>query len=459
MSFVSKALFAATLILAVACERQAAGQDISALDTINEKLAHIVSADAKAPEVQVVTLPAAVDWGPNGGDYQFYSLCDDLSVWGPTIKTSGTTVSGRYYQFLTGIKTKDADPSADKKQREAAAKAQHWADVMKTDQDKLLTDWNELAAKEAHLPTESRTSYAYFKRMHGAQVSSDQISYRAALGEWVKYAAAAAPSGVGQALNTLMQSLLTNVMTYGGSPDTAYPCYPQIDIPAALADAKSYQGEPDLNLSFTHHTARKDESYESWGGGGGWGPFSVNVHHERHDVHTQDQNFALSLVAPKLIKFDVRRPWLDLNLVNTYQNEEIYPDSELKKNVPLWGEKGSFALVSQTFVVAYHPKVTVKMSSNDYKSFHEAFTGGGSIAIGPFHADANGTGGVNIESWDDSTSTVVVGTSVNSFVLIGVINKIMPGPVRPMPTPVAQVQQSNTAVPQSPPTHETVTPR
>ena len=401
-------------------------QDVDQIDAINAKLAHIIDSNAKPPEVQIATLPAIVDWGDTGGKYAFYSLCDDLPKWGPTIRATGNTVSGRYFQFLMGIKAPNSDPMADVQQRQAATKAHQFADQLTKDQDNMRDGWYTLSDKEARLPLEERTSFALYKRQHGNLIASDEISYRSALGTWQKSAAAAAPSGVGKALNDLMLSDETNVMTYSGVADSAYPCIPLTGLPKLLSDAKAHTGAPDLNLKFTHHTARKDESWDSWGGSAGWGPFSVSAHHERHDVHTQDSNFSLSLVASAIVRTDLKRPWLDYNLISTYRNSDMYADSEIKKNLPLFGENGSFALVSQTFVLAYHPKITLTMGATDYKLFHDAFTGGGSVSIGPFHAGGSGTGGVNVESWDETSHTVVIGTSAESFVLIGVINKVMP---------------------------------
>jgi len=422
-----RTIFCAVLVFVLATFSEfVCGQDITQIDGINWKIAHIIDKDATAPEVQVTILPAVVEWSDSGGKYAFYSLCDQLPQWGATLNSTDKTISKRYYQFLTGIKAKDADPKLDAKQRQAAADAQKVADQLKKDQDKMLSDWLDVRGKEAVLPFEQRTSYTEWKRKHGADVAGDEISYTAALSRWQKYVGQEGLSGVGKGLNDFIHSELTNVMTYSGVPESAYPCEPLIDIPAALANAKTHQGDPDLDLKFTHHTASKNESWDSWGGGGGWGPFSVDVHHERHDVHTDDTNFSLEFAAPVVIKFDVKRPWLDLDLISTYQNADIYPDSELKQNLPLWGKDGKFPLVSKTFIAAYHPKVTLRMGAADYRSFHESFTGGGSISVGPWHADINGTGGVNVENWDENSHTVIIGTSADTFVLLGVINKVLP---------------------------------
>jgi hypothetical protein len=413
-------------LLAFARPRRATAQDITPLNGLNDKIAHIIKSDAQPGEVQVTTIPAVVDWNRDGGRYQFYQLCDNLSKWGPEISLTGTSVSEMYSHFLIGIQAPAGDALADKTQRDLAKEANQYFNQRQAVRRRVLKEWNDLVASEQNVREDQRTAYTTFMRGQ-SQLASLDISFRSALSRWQPYAAAAAPSSVGYNLNAFMSDgAQVKVKTYSGAEVNVYPCEPGIDITSALESAKTYTGPPDLDLEFGHHTAQHNESWETWGGSGGWGPFSVDVHGSRHDVHNADTNFHLKFEAARVIHMAVSRNWLNFTLIHTYKDAAPYPNSDLMRDLPLWGDQGSFPLVSREFVIAYHPRVSVTMSSSDYASEKKDFSAGGSLSVGPFHVGANGSGGSVVEKWDDQNSTVVIGTGVDSFVLLGVVNRIMP---------------------------------
>lgn len=409
----------------------AEAQNVEAFQGINHKISQIVLASAQPGEVQVATLPAVVEWNDRGGRFQFYSLCDALPAWGPEIKASGLSLSLIYYAFLTGVQASEGNAEADKKQREIAAEAKKVYEEYERERLSVLDNWNKVVAAERNLPEDQKTAYATFMEKAGASLAGLEISFISVLTKWQPLVAKAAPSTVGYSLNKFLSlGSRVKVKTYSGAETNVLDCSPGVELAKELEGAsKQYEekkGKADLTLQFSRRTGEKRESWENWGYSSGWGPFAVSVNGTRYEIKTTDSNFALSLEIPKVLRFSIERPWLNLTLVNTYRDAPILPKTELAKMQPLWGPKGTFPLVPLEFVVAYRPRARVTMSQEDYSFVKTTIGGGGSFGFGPIRVGGGGSGGSLVEKWDDTSNTVVVGTSAEAFVLLAIRNRIMP---------------------------------
>jgi hypothetical protein len=415
---------------ATAGARNSLAQDIEPLQGINAKIAQIVSPNATPGEVQVATIPAVVQWDDNGGRYAFYQLCDVLSSWGPDIKPSGVPLSSRYRQYLLGIKARQGDVLADAQQRKLAEKAHEAESKLEDEQERLLSKWEKLVAAQRHVPEANRTAYTTFMLHQGARLASLQISALSAYSLWQPVAAKAAPSSAGFALSQVLNpASMVKVKTYSGASVNVLECSPNIDLTKALTDAQKRveaKMAPDLVLAFGRKTGENRASWQSWGGGTGWGPFSLSANGSRSDVSVTSSNFKLVIEVPVVLRFSVTRPWLDFSIIQTYKDRAVLPDSELADLQPLFGEKGSFALVPLDFVVGYKPRVSVTMDSTAYSSAKSNYQGGGGFRAGPFSVGGSTAGGTSVEKWDDATSTVVISTGADSFVLLGVRNRVLP---------------------------------
>jgi len=408
----------------------ASAQDVAPLQSINSKIAAIVDAGASPGEVQVATLPATVSWDDDGGRYAFYQLCDTLAGWGATIKPNAITISDRYQQYLLGLEAVQGDPLANDAQLKAAQKTAKFQKDYATEQQRLRTLWNKTVESERNIPEPNKTSYSQFMRDNSAQLAALEVAITSSYSSWLPAAQAAAPSTAGRVLGDLLgPAYRVKVKTYSGAELSVLECSPSINLKKALEDAKiaaESDGIPDVTLAFGHQTGQVDSSWSKWSGSAGWGPFSVSASQTRSNYSINTNDFRLRLELPVILRFTLVRPWLNMAVIDTYKDTAIRPGSELEKLKPLFGEKGSFALVSQEFVVAYQPRVTVKMASNDYSSAKTSYSGGGSFGIGPFSIGGGASGGSSSVKWDDTNSEVTIGTSSTSFVLLGVRNKVLP---------------------------------
>jgi len=414
---------------------QAVAQDIRPLQAINENIARIIS--NKPPtdtlvlgEIQVATLPAVVQWDDNGGRYAFNQLCDTLSSWGPEIKPSGIALSSRYMQYLLGIKTKQGDPLANKEQRKYADAASKAEKAYRKERLNLLKEWNDLVQAESGLPDANKTANTTFMLQNGAKLASLRISALNAYSLWQPYAQQAAPTTAGYILSKMLNpGSLVKVKTYSGADTEVLECSPSIDLKQELENAAKVVangGKADLNLSYGKRTGQINSSWQSWGGGGGWGPFSVSASGSRSNVSVVTDNFSLTFEVPVIIRFNLTRPWMDLSIVQTYKDTEIIQGSELDALKPLFGEKGTFSLVPLEFIVGYKPRVIIKMDSSDYQSTKSNYNAGGSFSVGPFSVGGGTSGGSSVEKWDDQNNSITIGTKANSFVLLGVRNRVLP---------------------------------
>lgn len=408
----------------------ALAQNIEPLQGINAKLADIVSANAKPGEVQIATLPAVVQWNDDGGRYAFYQLCDVLSTWGPEVKPSNIALNNRYMQYLLGIKAKEGDPLADEKQRVFADKAAKAMSDYDDERIAILAKWDRLVIAERNLPEANKTAYATFMKNQGAKLASLQISALNAYSQWQPLAAKAAPSMVGFALNEILNpASRVKVKTYSGAELNVLECSPSIDLKQELANAQqrvAANAPADLVLKYGRRTGEIRQSWQRWGGSSGWGPFSVSANGSRSSISIDTNNFQLTVEVPVIIRFQLTRPWMNFSIIQTYKDSSILPGSELAALSPLFGEKGSFPLVPVEFIVGYKPRVTLTMDKKDYSQTKSNYSGGGGFSVGPFRVGGGVSGGSNVEKWDDNNSTVVIGTSAGSFVLLGIVNRVLP---------------------------------
>jgi hypothetical protein len=417
----------ALFLLLTANQLPAQQVDVTPINGLPAKIAQLIDPSAAPGQVQVVTLPGVLGWADDGGRYVFYQVCDNLSEWGPQVRNTGLSVSERYRQFLMGIQVPVGDPLADAEQKKLANEASQARKTYQKMRNEALKGWDELQVTERNVPQAQKTAYSTYMEGY-ADLAGLEISYESILGRWQPKVAAANPNSVGYNLEHFMSpaSSQATVTTYSGAKLSMYTCEPGIDLTKELEKAKAHQGNPDFNIKVTHDTGERHESWEKWGGSGGWGPFSVDVHGTRHNLHTHDTNFLMQITSDVIIRMPVTRPWLNLTLINTYKDAKPYENSELAKVEPLWGQQGSFPLVSKEFVLAYHPHVTLTTGADDYDVTETSLSGGGSFSVGPFHVGADGSGGSKVEKSDKAHSTIEIGTSVDSFVLLGVVNRVMP---------------------------------
>ncbi len=403
------------------------------LQSINSEIAAIIdnSPNVTPGHIQVATLPAMVSWDDDGGRYSFYQLCDTLSGWGATINPNGIAISDRYQQYLFGIQAVQGDPLANEAQLKAALKTAKYQKDYSTEQQKLRTLWNKTVISEKNVPEPNKTSYSQFIRDNSAQLAALEVAITSSYSSWLPAAQAAAPSTAGRVLGDLLgPAYRVKVKTYSGAELSVLECSPSINLKKALEDAKTAAeadgGVPDVVRSFGRQTGQINSSWSKWNGSVGWGPFSVSASQTKSNYSINASDFRLTLEFPVILRFNVVRPWLNMSVIDTYKDTAIRPGSELEKTKPLFGEKGSFSLVSQQFVVAYQPRVTVRMASSDYSSAKTSYSGGGSFGIGPFSVGGGASGGSSTVKWDDATNEVTIGTSSTSFVLLGVVNKVLP---------------------------------
>lgn len=406
---------------------RAEAQDVTPINGLPAKIAALIDPSATPGQVQVTTLPAVVGWADDGGRYVFYQVCDNLSEWGPQVRLTGLSVSERYRQFLTGIQVPVGDPLADAEQKKLANEAAAARKEYLRRRSEALAGWDKLQVKERNVPQANRTAYSSYME-NFADLAGLEISFEAILGRWQPKVAAANPNSVGYNLERFMNPAFSQatVTTYSGAKLSMYTCEPGAALDKEVDKAKTHQLKPDLNLEVTHDTGQRNESWEKWGGSGGWGPFSVSVNGTRHNLHTHDTNFHMQLTSDVIIRVAVVRPWLNFTVVRTYKDAKPYANSELSKIEPLWGQQGSFPLVSRELVLAYHPHVSLTTGADDYSVTESSLSGGGSFSVGPFHVGGDGAGGSKVEKWDKDHSTIEIGTSADSFVVLGVVNRVMP---------------------------------
>lgn len=410
----------------------ASGQDLGPLQDVNANIARIIDPGGQPQpgQIQVSTLPSLVSWDEDGGKYAFNQMCNAMSAWGPTVKSDGIALSRRYEQYLMGINVVSADPKADEQQRKQAAITQGFQEKYNAEQLRLLSVWNARVAAEANVPPAMRTSYSSFMQQNAATLVSYDIAITGSYGTWLSSAQAAAPSTAGRALADLLgPQFRVKLKTYSGAELSVLECSPNIDLKQALADAQKQIDTGTavpLVLGFGKDTGVVTSSSQTWGGSAGWGPWSVSASNTKTEYHKNTNGFHMRLEIPVVLRFGVVRPWLDLSLVQTYKDGSIRKGSELEKLKPLFGDKGSFSLVPQEYVVAYRPRVTIRMESSDYSLVKSAWSGGGSFGIGPFSVGGSASGNSSVEKWDDQNSEVTIGMGVNSFVLLGVRNKVLP---------------------------------
>ncbi len=427
------------LALSLCCTRSSAQvkNDDAAWQMFTTRLLEKINGGAAMQGLQVVTVPYEARWNEQkyGNYYAWRVLADEIPKWQPSYSTTQRLITDEYGLFIQSIELPLADPS---KRAEAEAARLKWlaaADTLQTAWKEMPGHWTTYNDNQKALPPNRQMSFdSWFAAFDGKKIGSLRNNVDAA-GQ--KYASYMAKAYKGYQLAAAMITSYDNpaYQLQAESPDGLNLYYRTYNITPDLGQWVTESKElatkganPAITFDFVRNTGMTHSEFESAGGSVSYGGFlGANGGHTRQTVDTNRQGFLMHFEAVSFAQFTITpSPWFSGTLVTLFQKGPFVSGSVVGDGSRLFGPDGSFSLMPKTVYVVFRPKVKASLTSNEYHFLKEAWSGGGSISIGPFSFGASYNRTVEHVTWDDTANTVTAESSSDIPQVIATLSNVLP---------------------------------
>lgn len=394
------------------------------------------TATAPWPGLQLVPIPMDARWDDPalGNYYAWHLLGDMIPKWGVSYSPTQRLITDEYGLFIKSIEL----PLADPKQRANAEKARkQWNKALAEQQAaarQLATHWKTFDADQQALPPNRRTGFdAWYSQYDGKTLAALHEKADAAALQYVSYAAKTYKG------NAFAATFITNYDNEAFQLETPSPDGIKLkyrtynispDLGQWIATSKKMVADnapPSMSWEFKRDTGRRHTEDESMGGSFSWfGFLGVSGGTSRHSVDTNREGFHMRFEARNLGQFTISPGrWFSGTAVMLFKDGPFAQGAVIDPK-KLWGEKGSFNLLPTTLIVAFRPKLTASLTSEEYHYLKQSWAGGGGFSIGPFSFGASANKTVENITWDDASNTVTAETQSDVPQILAIISDVLP---------------------------------
>jgi hypothetical protein len=397
-----------------------------AWDLFGGALRTTVSGGDQWNNLQIVAGPSVVQWDdPQFGPYYFHKDSADLiNEIGSTYRKSDRSFSERYGDFLNDVLRPPINQSALEASRTAltnatADEARH-SDLV----DNIQLEWQAFDDRQrSSLPPYQWIGVEDWYDSRGKNriiAASREI----VLANWADYFHDIQEAfGSGETLAGMVDRFHNAQLIDVLAPRTdaaraagkvsVYPYQVSPDYPSWLAQAKAGAHQP-VRFTINHATYSYDYSASSIGAGVGlfFGFFGVLGSGSRQTVmiDTTSTSFQLDFEADVQTFSITPGVWYSSSAFSLFGGGPFYPNSpmdNLRSKGALFGPRGFLSFRPARAIVAYKPKITVRVSQHEYHYFKQVTQGAAGFFVGPFAIGVGSYYDVR-ESvrWDDQNLTL-----------------------------------------------------
>jgi hypothetical protein len=376
--------------------------------------------------LQVVSVPSMVQWDdPQFGPYYFHKdLADFINEIGSSYRKSDRSFSERYGQFLNDVLRPPVDQAALAASRTALAAASADDDRHADLVDNIQLEWQAFDNRQtSSLPPYQWITMEDWYESHGKNrviAASREI----VLATWATYFADIQQAfGGSETLARMIDQYLNAHLievalprtdsTRPAGKATIYPYQISPDYPSWLAQAKA-GAHQIVRFTINHSTYAYDYSASSIGAGVGlfFGFFGVLGGGSRQTVtiDTMSTSFQLDFEADLQMFTITPGSWCSSSALKLFGDGPFYPQSRmdhLQEQGALFGPRGFLSFRPARAIVAYKPKITVRLAQSEYHYFKQVTQGSAGFFVGPFAIGVGSYYDVR-ESvrWDDQNLTL-----------------------------------------------------
>jgi hypothetical protein len=389
-----------------------------------------IAGNAKWENLQIVApaqLAEKIGWDdPDFGDFYFHKITSDL-VNGPgaTYNKSDKSFSTRYGDFLSDVSRPPIDPDAQAKMIKAndlltADETRHLGLI-----DNLNLEWIAFDKRQRHsLPPSQWESFDSWWGTHAAaQISRSQeirLSYFMTY-ESLLQKAFQGGEALAQMLDVykdpkskiLVKRPQNSPNSLYGGKSEVFPYQISEDYAEWLKAARAgHLARLPLKIKRNSQTIDTSASQIAGGIGVFIGFFGAvaSGHRTTVSIDTSDDSFEFSFDAVFKTFEIIPGEWYGSSAFDYFRSGPFYPGSpsdHLNATGALFGPRGFLSFRPIRMIVAFNPKVTLRLSRSSYHYFHQETHGFGAFCIGPFVLGAG--------SYYDSKTTIV--TSDDNFTI------------------------------------------
>jgi hypothetical protein len=390
--------------------------------------------------IQLVASPIAADWNdPKTGAWIANRVIGDtLPVWGNNYQNSSQQVTKAYELFIRNLHI--PQPNADDQKKADRARDKYFKALDEVEKEITIQAdrWVQFDRAQQSVPLQNRLTYTdWYQRFAGPKIAAKQQNATLAAQEFSHWIVAAG-GGYASFANLIQNYDNTAFQVTAEDPNGLRLPYRTFDIRPNLNDfittskAIAPGAPPALSFSFNKSSTRIDSSSTTMGGGfsiwAGWWSFGAGAGSSRDTFDTSTDEFQMRFSAVNYQVFTITPgTWFDGTAVKALQNGPWVSGGPIDTGrTLLWGPKGVFGLVPAQIVVAYKPKIFVKMSHSDYSRIKTAINGSAGFSIGPF-----GFGGsyhretAHIE-FDDSNNTITAEDTSDVPHIMAIVSNVLP---------------------------------
>lgn len=390
-------------------------------------LRNTITGGSNWDNLQLVTDKHEIRWDdPEFGDYYFHKITADLiNETGSSYRKTNYSFSERYGHFVNDLYKPPIDSEAYKKAREAFLEAMKAELDHKDIEDSIAQEWQHFDDRQRS-GTDPADWITVDEWYNGRASRILQASKQLLSASWGKYYHWIQKAfGGGETVVNIMRKYqeirkikvkVPRVNTNRTARKTEiFPYQISHDYPTWLSRARQ-RDKPNTIFSIRHNSHTYDYSRTRIGAGIGigFGFFGVIAGGTRDTTRlsTTSQEFRLDFEADIKTFEILPGDWYDTSALNLFKNGPFAPNSAIEnkyKRGELFGPKGFFSFSPIRAIVAYKPKVTVKLSRHEYRYFKQVTRGAAGFFVGPF---AIGVGGYYDERkhvhWDDRNLTLKI---------------------------------------------------
>ncbi len=379
-------------------------------------------------QLQIVTVPQAINWDDaTFGSYNFHRItADAINDVGPSYKKTNISFSERFGYFLNDVLRKPLDQAALTRANSARTKAESAQKAHSLLADRISREWQQFDTKQTSSLPPSRWLTIddwYDKNKKNRILKASQDTVDALWGDWLAWMQKAYGGGetLVQILERFRDARKLDVFVPGEGTSrpiaktSIYPYQLAPDYPTWLAGAKARQ-KPNVSFKIKHNSYQYDyrKTVIAGGLGIGLGFFGLLAGGRRTTVQidTKAEGFELDFEAD-VQAFEINPgDWYDSSALALFKNGPFYPGSPmdlLHTQGALFGPKGFFNFMPKLAIVAYKPKITIKLSKSQYDYFREETIAAGGFFIGPFLVAVGGYYDLKESvKWDSKTLSLTL---------------------------------------------------
>lgn len=391
--------------------------------------------EGKLPGLQIVVSPTTAEWSnATYGKANLYLFANTLSSPGPIYSPDNDlTLFGQYKMFLESLDLPVADKSKQTALDEARKAWLKSTEGFTAIEKARNAAWRAYSKDQKTLPKDQQTPYAvWYQREYGAKIGAQEqvvsekaFAYAKLLSDVYK-----GYSGLGSLITGLQNKANFMNVTYPNLLEASVPIFlPSTDIAEFIRKGDAEQGFVET-WEFDKKSERRSFTWSQGGASAGfakgWFGLSGNAGEKKEKLDIDKdgtymkvtfKNFTTVSVAPG--------SWFDGNAIKALW-EGPYKADAIGNKEKLFGSKGSFKQRPSRVVLAYKPKITVRLDASTYKKIVETWKAGGSVRVGAFSFGGSKSGGKDELTTDDAKNEFTIEDKTGIPVVLAVINVAYP---------------------------------